>query len=271
MITQRLYASFPWYDLPEMHGATDAFYAALRDALAERGVRDAPHELDRARDHGTDVAGACFFTQTCGYPLFTTARNHFTVLGAPCYAAPGCEGPRHRSFIVVRDDAPYRALKDLRGTRFAINERDSNSGMNLPRRLFAPFAREGRFFSAAVVSGSHARSAELVTAGAADAAAIDCVTFALLARYRPRAVAALRTIGATAATPTPPLVTSITSSDALVATMRGAIADVMHAPEHAAIRDALLLVDVAPCDERAYAIVMDYEREAAARGYRELR
>jgi ABC-type phosphate/phosphonate transport system substrate-binding protein len=271
VITQRLYASFPWYDLPEMHGAVDAFYAVFRTALAARGVHDAPPALDRARDHGTDAAGACFFTQTCGYPLFTTARNHFTVLGAPCYTAPGCEGPMHRSYIVVRDDAPYRALADLRGTRFAINEPDSNSGMNLPRRLVAPLARDGRFFSDTVVSGGHVRSAELVAAGDAHAAAIDCVTYALLRRYRPNAIAALRVIGETAATPTPPLVTSVTTPEALVAAMRAALADVMHAPEHAALRDALLLADIAACDERAYAIVMTYEREAAALGYRDLR
>jgi len=43
--------------------------------------------------HGTDHRGGCFFTQTCGYPLVTTAREHFTVLGTPCYTVPGARGP----------------------------------------------------------------------------------------------------------------------------------------------------------------------------------
>jgi len=261
------YVSFPWYDLPEMHDATDALWRALAAALRARGIADVPLALDRSRPHGTDGEAACLFTQTCGYPLFTTAHRHFTVLGAPHYAVAGAVAGTHRSFIVVRAGDSAERLADLRGRRFAINELDSNSGMNLPRRLFAPLAREGRFFASTVVTGSHAASAAAIARGDADAAAIDCVTFALLARYRPHVVAELRMLGETFATATPPFVTSSGADAQLVLALREAIDDVLAAPAHADVRDATLLRRLGRCDADAYDLVMSYEREAIALGY----
>ena len=271
MIRQRVYASLPWYDLPEAQPATDAFWRALADAFERRGVVETPLSLDRDRPHGVDDDASCLFTQTCGYLLFTTAREHFTVVGAPCYRVPGCAGPLHRSFIVVRRTSPVNELEALRGGRFAINEPGSNSGMNLPRLLFAPLARDGRFFASTVVTGGHAASAELVAAGGADAAAIDCVTFALLARYRPLAVAGLRIIAETAPTPAPPLVTARFAAPELVATLRAALREVVANDALAPVRDALFLAGIDYCDESAYDVLMDYERDAARLGYPALR
>jgi len=250
-----------------MHAATDALWHGLRATLASSGFGDFPESLDRTRAHGTDFPGECIFTQTCGYPLFTTARGHFIVLGAPRYDVSGCTGSLHRSFIVVRNTTPVRALADLRGTRFAINESDSNSGMNLPRRLFAPLAQDGRFFGGTVVTGSHAASATLVAAGGADAAAIDCVTFALLERYRPAAVRTLRVIAETAATPTPPFVTSLRTSASQVEALRNALSAFTRDAVYAPIREALFLGGVDSCSDDAYEVVMDYERDARRLGY----
>ena len=267
MIRADLYASFPWYDLPEMRSATDAFWERLRERLNARGIADIPSTLDRVRPHGTDRDGAALFTQTCGYPLFTTARGHFTILGAPRYRVPGCEGSLHRSFIVVRATETIRDLAGLRGKRFAINEVDSNSGMNLPRRLFAPLARGAHFFSSTVVTGSHAASAALVASGGADAAAIDCVTHALLKRYRPSAVRNLRIIAETLSSPTPPLVTSIYSSMALVAELRGALLELTSSHADAPICEALFLAGMDICDVTAYDVIVTYEREAERLDY----
>lgn len=261
------YASFPWYDLPEMRAATDAFWSALRARIAAHGIANPPERLDREREHGTDREGTCLFTQTCGLPLFTTAREHFTVLGAPAYRVAGCVGATHRSFIVVRAEADAHSLEDLRGTRFAINEIDSNSGMNLPRRLFAPLARNGRFFATTTISGSHAASAAAVAAGDVDAAAIDCVTFALLKQYRPSAIAPLRIVAVTATTPTPPLVTSRHSSAHDAEAIRAALRDVITDPALAEMRAALFLSEIEFCDASAYAVVMQFENESRAFGY----
>ncbi len=269
-IRAALYASFPWYDLAEMHAATDELWKTLATFFARMGLEDVPTRLDRERPHGTDHAGTCLFTQTCGYPLFTTARGHFTVLGAPCYGVPGCNGWLHRSYVVVRDEAPVSALYHLRGMRFAINEPDSNSGMNLPRLLFAPLARGGRFFAETIVTGSHEASAAHVSDGRADAAALDCVTLALLRRYRPDAVARLRIVAETVLTPAPPLVTSCNTTARDVAALRLALREFMRDRRYAELRDALFLADINCCDEDTYDVVMDCEREAQRLGYPDL-
>lgn len=50
------YASFPWYDLPEIGAANDALWEALRAKLT-RGCERVPKRLDRPREHGIDSAG----------------------------------------------------------------------------------------------------------------------------------------------------------------------------------------------------------------------
>jgi ABC-type phosphate/phosphonate transport system substrate-binding protein len=257
------------YDLPEMHAANEAFWAAIAAELNALDVCDVPSALDRRSSQSRHTA--CLLTQTCGYPLLTGDRDRFTVLGSPCYAVAGCAGSRHRSFIVVRENAGALSLEDLRGTRFAVNEADSNSGLNLPRRLFAPLARDGRFFAHTVFTGSHAASAELVRAGGADAAAIDCVTYAFLERYRPAGVSGLRILAQTAATPAPPLVTSRRTDDVLIVALGRALREIVHKPAYTHVRDALFLTGIDFCGEDAYEVVLDLEREAQQFGYPELR
>jgi len=271
VIGQKLFAGFPWYDLPEMHAANDALWLAIATELRTLNVRDVPLALERRVAHTRGNEAACLFTQTCGYPLLTTTRDRYTVLGAPCYRVAGCTGALHRSFIVVRENVRAATLEDLRGTRFAVSEVDSNSGMNLPRRLFAPLAREGRFFAQTVLTGSHAASAALVDAGGADAAAVDCVTFAFLERYRPAAVRGLRVLAQTQPAPTPPLTTSRHTGDPIVAALRQALGNVVRNPAYASVCEALFLADITFCSEDAYAIVLDYERDAQRLGYAELR
>jgi ABC-type phosphate/phosphonate transport system substrate-binding protein len=267
----KFFASLPWYDFPEMRAANDALWLAIAGELRALEVRDVPSGLDRQAAYTLDHGAACFFTQTCGYPLLTTARDRFTVLGAPGYRVPGCTSSHYRSLIVVREDARVTTLEDLRGTRFAVNEADSNTGMNLPRRLFAPLARKGRFFARTILTGSHASSAALVDAGGADAAAVDCITFAFLQRYRPAAVRGLRVLAGTDSSPTPPFVTSRHAGEPLVAALRHALNSVVCKPEYASARDALFLTGIDFCGEDAYAVVLDYERDAQRLGYPELR
>jgi ABC-type phosphate/phosphonate transport system substrate-binding protein len=266
-VPQQLFASMPWYDLPEMRDATDAFWGTVRAKLVERGVEDIPKQLDRDVPYGVDWNSKCLFTQTCGYPIFTTSRTQFHVLGIPCYTAPGCDGFLHRSFIVVRASSDIRDIESLRGGTFAINEPDSNSGMNLPRRLFAPHHRDSRFFENRILSGSHIASIELVAAGEADASAIDCVTFALLQRYRPSATSEIRILAETPVSPAPPFATSARVDGDLLRILREALASAVHDPHNREICERLLLGSVEIADESAYAIVLEYEREAERLGY----
>ncbi len=263
--------SFPWYDGPEMRPAINAFWASLRTHFNAAGISNVPVALDRGRPYGVDPDGACLFTQTCSYTLFTTARGQFTVLAAPGYDAPGCEDTLHCSFIVVRDTSYIERIEHLRGKSFAINEMNSNTGMNLPRAFFSRGHQDGVFFSEVVLSGSHVQSADLVSRGRIDAAAIDCVTFALLQRYRPAAVQRLRILARTPSTHTPPFVTSSRTKPAEVEALRTALRTFFTDPATRPVRDAMLLVGFDYYDESAYEPVIKLERDAIRRGYPVLR
>jgi ABC-type phosphate/phosphonate transport system substrate-binding protein len=242
------------YDLPELRDAHRALIKALRALLQEEGVNP-----NRAA-----------FTQICGYPLQTIDRGRFTLLGTPCYDVPGCDGPAHRAFIVVAAASTIERVEDLRGGNFAINSMYSNTGMNLPRHLIAPFAEGKAFFKRAFVTGSHRASMEAVVSGRADAAAIDCVTFGLHGEYQPSAIRGLRILAHTAASPSIPFVTArLTARDA-VEGLRRAVAHLSVRAEFAPLRRTLRIKRIDASCEAAYGVLSDYVTEAVALGYPKL-
>lgn len=153
-------------------------------------------------------APATLLSQTCGYPLVTQLAGDVDVLARPGFAIDGCEDHSYCSFVVVRADDALAGLADLQGQRLAVNSPDSHSGMNALRHRLAPVAAprltDGRFFAKVLLSGSHANSLALVQTGQADVCAVDCVTFAHLAAFRPEAVHGLRVLDRTGQAPSLP-------------------------------------------------------------------
>ena len=186
------------------------------------------------------------------------------LVATPAYRAAGCDGARYCSILLVREDDPAETLADLRGRRVAFNATDSQSGYNSLRAAVAPLARDGRFFAGSMATGAHAESVIAVAAGEADLCAVDCVTWALLARDEPERVRGLRAIGRTASAPGLPL---ITGAAAPLAAIRAAVAAVMADPGLAAVRAALLLEGVEILDDAAYDAILAMERQAVAAGY----
>jgi len=243
------------YALPEVADATAALWAGVRDALRRRGVA-AP---DALADPATGCAGSApelAFGQTCGWPYATGLRNRVTLVAAPVYAAPGCDGVRYRSALLVRAADPARDLPDLRGRRVAINGADSWSGCHALRVAVAPLARKGRFFGGVAVSGAHRASAAMVRAGAADLCAVDCVTWALLGRHAAAEAADLRVLGWTDPAPALPYVAAGDPAPA-----RAALAEALADPALADARAALLLTGAQAIAPAAY----DAMTAAAAR------
>ena len=296
-------ASLPMYDFPELRDAHDAFWRALAARLVAAGVRDVPPELTRDVGHA-DVwrDPSLLFAQGCEYPLAKSFADRVRLVATPMYSAAGCEGARYRSALVVRswgEGGPpdpgtagagrysgdmggvcpgaaevagepgrmFARLADFRGRRCAINELDSNSGMNLLRAAVAPLAADGRFFGSVVVSGSHLGSVEMVASGEADIACVDCVSFAHFQRLYPLVVAKLRVLSWTASSPSLPFITSRSTSDATVQALRSALADVFDDDGLAAVRERLLLsgVDLRPTE--GFEEVLALERGAVERGY----
>jgi ABC-type phosphate/phosphonate transport system substrate-binding protein len=259
-------AHLPMYDFPEARPVTDRLWRAIAERLRAAGLREVPDALTRFPNHEDSWRDPrLLLGQSCGYPAMTAFRDDLRIIATPIHAAPGCEGASHCSFFVVPSASPARELGDLRGRRFALNSWDSNTGMNLPRLAIAPLAGAARFFSQVIETGSHAESLACVVRGEADAAAIDCVTHAMIVRYRPELTDATRILARTESSPALPFVTARSTDEETVGALRRALADALRDPGTAEFRQALFLADAVPTEAADYAIVLDYE--AAARGF----
>ncbi len=262
--------SLPMYEVPAAPLA--AFWAGLRGHLRDVGIADVPDGLTAPKDlsaHWCDPE--LLLSQTCGYPLTRHLVGKVLLVGTPCYAAEGCDGPFYSSLLMVRAVDPAESIADLRGRRAAFNERGSQSGWNALRALVAPLARSGRFFGSTVETGAHEQSLLLVQTGAADVAAVDCVTYALLGRHSPERLRGLRAIGRTAAgVPSLPFVTSMRTSAPDLERLRRALTAACADPILAASRAALLIdgFEVLSLDD--YAACTRMEDEALAWFYPEL-
>jgi ABC-type phosphate/phosphonate transport system substrate-binding protein len=205
--------------------------------------------------------------QGCGYPLVTRYRHRLRYVATPRYTASGCLGGQYQCRIVVRTADPAEKLADLAGRRAAINQRSSNSGMNLFRAAIAPLAGGRDFFASVVVTGSHAASLRAVVEGSADVASIDPVSFAHAIRDDPALAADLRTVGWTGLSPGLPLVTAITTPEPVVRALRRAVIDAVRSVDAMQARSALLLDGVERLPAQAYERLLGVERSAARLDY----
>jgi ABC-type phosphate/phosphonate transport system substrate-binding protein len=244
------FTPFPMYDFPEVAAEHDVLWRRIVAIVRRSGyVHDVP------------------LTQICGYPLATSLRFRFDVIAAPVYDVPFSRRAAHCGLIVVAADAEHATLEDLRGTRFALNAWDSNTGMNLPRHLFAPLAKHGRFFSGVVETGSHVASLAAVRTGAADVASIDNVTFALLAEHRPSAVKGVRVLTSTVSSPTLPFVTPSPSTIKTRAVLYDALASAIDLTQRSQSTTALHLAGVERSAIATYDPLLRLEDAAANLGY----
>jgi ABC-type phosphate/phosphonate transport system substrate-binding protein len=264
-------ASLAMYDLPELRGATDALWQGLARGFRRAGIAEVPPALERGLPYREAWQRPdLLFAQTCGYPLTHALAGRVRLVATPCYRAEACEGPSYCSIVIVRADHPATDLAGLRGARCVTNSPDSQSGYSALRALVAPLAEKGRFFAEVTVGGSHRASIAAVAAGKADIAAIDCVTHALVARYRPQALAGTRILVRTAAVPGLPYITRGDADDDLLRRLRDGLIEIFADPDLAAARDALLLRDAVLLPADAYQRIVDLENDAIGRGYAEV-
>lgn len=270
-ISGRRIAALPMYDFPALRAVTDEYWSAIAAQLRAAGIAEVPSALTRDMSHIDAWRDPrLLFGQACQYPLACAGHESVRLVAIPAYAAPGCEGSRYRSAVVVRFEDPALRLEDLRGRRCAVNERGSNSGSNLLRAAIAPLAEHGRFFSSVELTGGHLASVRAVAEGSADVAAIDCVSYAHIRRSSSELAARLRILDWTPSSPGLPYVTARTNEDSIVAALRAALAEVQADPALAALRDALLLTGIDFAVDEDYAEVRQLERGALERGYPEV-
>ena len=86
----------------------------LAKHLRLAGVERVPEQLVRGGDYASRWSSPeLLLSQSCGYDVLYDAAEHIVPIATPCYAAEGCEGPRYRSFVVVRTDRSWQSFQDV--------------------------------------------------------------------------------------------------------------------------------------------------------------
>lgn len=199
-------ASLPMYDRPETAAANDRLWQGVRDRLGQ-----GPARLMRGGDlwaQWTDPE--LVLSQTCGLPYRARLHDRVRLVATPVLDLPDCPEGRYYSVFVVRADAPRAHPRDFADAVLAYNEPLSQSGWAAP---LAFAAAHGFAFGPTRRTGAHRLSAQAVADGRADIAAIDALTWALIARHD-RFAGALRVIGRTDPTPALPFITAMTRDPA---------------------------------------------------------
>jgi ABC-type phosphate/phosphonate transport system substrate-binding protein len=248
-------------------GEVEALWAQLRQGLAGHGLHHAP-PLCWPTDLGAHWRDPdLLLSQACGYPLMTQLAGQVRLVGTFRYAAMGCSGQMCRSQLLARAEDGQRALADFRGRTVAYNSTDSQSGYNSLRALVAPLAEEGRFFGAALATGGHRRSLEMVRDGLADVAAVDCVSLAGFQAHEPDVCAGLVVIGQSASYPGLPLITSNHTSDADLAALRATLLAAVKSPALAPTLQALFISGFDTVELAAYQVCLDMQQQALDLAY----
>ncbi len=251
-----MFATLPMYDFPALRFATNTWWSGLARALTDEGFTDVPSTLTRAPDLSEQwLAPTLLLAQTCGYPLTMCLRSRVRLVALPCYAAVGCEGGMYRSAIIVRRNDEAQSLAEMRGRRAVLNSSMSHSGMNVLRAMVAELAAGEPFFSKVSISGSHARSIEMVHNGDSDLAAIDCVSLTLLGDIDPKLMQGIRILQLSPRAPGLPYITSATMSDEEVARMRRALRRAVEDPSLARVRAQLRIFDFEIPSENDYTVI----------------
>ncbi len=245
-------ASLPMYDLESLQDATDRWWQALARSFRERGIMDVPDRLDRGDRHDHWLSPDLLLSQTCGWPLVNGFAGHLRLLATPEYDAPHCQGSDYCSLVLVHREAPVKDLEDLRGRRVAVNGADSHSGYNALRATLAPFSSRGTFFGDVLVSGSHLGSLTMVTDGAADVCAVDCLSFALWRDSVPDITESVRVLAVTRAAPALPYVTAAGRDDDEVEALRQGLLAAVADPQLDEVRRRLRLKGFAILPLEAY-------------------
>ncbi|MFZ1430278.1 MAG: PhnD/SsuA/transferrin family substrate-binding protein [Geminicoccaceae bacterium] len=257
-------ASLPMYDLPELRVTTDAWWLGVAQAAARHGVDPVPLRLDRTKPTASVWRlPSLLLSQCCGRDLVTHLAGQVEAVAISCYRASGCSAGTYRSWLVARRKDPRQRLEDFFGATAAINYTGSHSGWVALGHALVQAGLSGPFFARAVSTGGHRASLGAIVRGAADLAAIDCVTFALLERVAPAEIASLRIIAESEAAPALPYITAAGRPNDVRFQLFDALVEAASDEELAASRAALLLDGFLPVDGDPYTRSMVMAEEAA--------
>ena len=138
-----------------------------------------------------------FMGHTCGYPLMNHLQDAVTPFCVPVFNVSGVDGNLYSSRLIVAADSGIGSLAECGGRIAAVNNSDSNSGMNVLRHAVAKLNPATPHFASVINSGGHLQSLTAVAEKRADVAAIDCVSYQFIEDRWPELTARVRSIGDT--------------------------------------------------------------------------
>ena len=106
-------------------------------------------------------------------------------------AAPVLQGERYQnkpiyfSDVIVSKDKPYRTFGDLRGSSWAYNETESQSGYGITLYTLSQMGETSGFFSRVIKAGFHQKAIQMVAKGEVEASAIDSQVLSIEMRDDP--------------------------------------------------------------------------------------
>ncbi len=189
------------YDRDETAPANDRLWQGIRAALGY-----GPPALTRDCDEAFGwLSPDLVLSQTCGYPYRAGLHGKVKLVCTPDYGLKGCPPGYYYTAMVARIDDPRDDLRRFAKCPMAYNSAQSQSGWAAPQNHAASL---GFRFGNTLATGSHRASALAVAEGRADIAAIDALTWELLARYDEFAKG-LHIVARTMPTPTLPFITAL--------------------------------------------------------------
>jgi ABC-type phosphate/phosphonate transport system substrate-binding protein len=173
----------------------------------------------------------------CGLP-FSRREPRPTIVAAPVPSPQRYGGQAvYMTDIVVRADAPFRSIDDLRGRVVGYTLPDSLSGGVAPRRFL-----QGMAFREEVDGLVTPRGViDALVHGRIDAGPLDGYWHDLLREHDPQLASQVRVIAGTPPLPIPPLVATSQLAGDDLHRLRAALSDATEEPSLADVRGKLLL------------------------------
>ncbi|MFN2466033.1 MAG: PhnD/SsuA/transferrin family substrate-binding protein [Candidatus Dormibacteria bacterium] len=229
------------YLAPIVRPLYDLVAGAVADALGTEV------EVAQRADYSDLAAHRDDLAFVCGLPYVEVVDGMVAALTP--IAAPVLDGSRYGgravyfSDVIVAASSPATCFADLRGARWAYNERGSHSGYLVVLHRLATSGEDSGFFRAWVDAGFHQRAIRLVGAGEVDATAVDSQVLAIALDEDPTLAKRIRVIDTLGPSTIQPLVAG---------------ERVSHATQRA-IRDVVLALGAHP-EERRVMSAMHVER-----------
>jgi phosphonate transport system substrate-binding protein len=211
----------------------------------------------------------------CGLPYVRSRAEPgrpLELLCAPVMAHARYGGrPIYFTDVVVRRDSGLASFADLRGRRYAYNDRGSNSGYAIPRDHLLHLGETRGYFGEVVEAGAHQASLRLVLEGRVDASGIDSTVLELEAKQRPEIAPALRVVETIGPHPIPAVVVSSRLPAEARARLRAAFLAMHEDPEGRAVLAEGLIARFVPVTDADYDPIRALVARAEAAGFLELR